>query len=148
MTVKNYLRSKFYQNIVNIVLNITLKNIFRNQTFYRKKYYILPRVVTADNRIQVFQYKLLNIWFFKKVLFKFGIVSQSVYSFCNSEEETLFHNFHIHTQNLWNQLQTYISQNLISCLTFHSQIIPCLTPQSTMFVFIDTHLENRVIVNH
>ena len=82
------------------------------------------------------------------MLFKFGIVSQSLYSFCNSEEEAPFHIFHIHTQNIWNHLQTYISQNLVSCLTFHSQIIPCLTPQGTMFVFIDTHLENRVIVNH
>ena len=75
------------------------------------------------------------------MLFKFGIVSRSLCSFCNSEEETPFHIFHdcTHTQNLWNQLQTYISENLV---------IPCLTPQSAMFGFIDTQLENRVIINH
>ena len=131
MTVKNYIRSKFYQNTLNLVLNITLKNIFYNQTFYWKKY-IFPQVVTADDRMQVFQYKLLNIWFLKKMWFKFGIVSQSLYSFCNSEEETLFYIFHTHTQNLWNQLQTYISQNIV---------ILCWTTQSTMFGFIDTQLQ-------
>ena len=75
------------------------------------------------------------------MLFKFGIVSRSLCSFCNSEEETPFHIFHdcTHTQNLWNQLQTYISENLV---------IPCLTPQSAMFGFIDTQQENCVIINH
>ena len=72
-----------------------------------KKIYILPRVATVDNRIRVFQHKLLNnILFLNKMLFKFGIVSRSLCSFCNSEEETPFHIFHDcnHTQNLWNQL--------------------------------------------
>ena len=75
------------------------------------------------------------------MLFKFGIVSRSLWSFRNSEEETPFHIFHesTHTQNLWNQLQTYINENLV---------IPCLTPQSAMFGFIDTQLENRVTINH
>ena len=75
------------------------------------------------------------------MLFKFGIVSQSLCSFRNSEEETPFNIFHdcTHTQNLWNQLQTYISENLV---------IPCLTPPRAMFGFIDTQQENRVIINH
>ena len=42
-------------------------------------------------------------------------------------------------QNLWNQLQTYISENLV---------IPCLTPQSAIFGFIDIQQENLVIINH
>ena len=66
-----------------------------------KKIYSLPRVVTVDNRIRVFQYKLLNnILFLNKMLFKFGIVPRSLCSFCNSEEETPFHIFHdcTHTQ--------------------------------------------------
>ena len=98
------------------------KKISHSNTDWKKNY-ILPDVVTGDNR------------------FKFGIVSRSLCSFCNSGEETPFHIFHdcTHTQNLWNRLQTYISDNLV---------IPCLTPQSAMFGFIDTKLENRVIVNH
>ena len=75
------------------------------------------------------------------MLFKFRIVSRSLCSFCNSEEETPFHIFPdcTHTKNLWNQLQTYISKNLV---------IPCLTPQSGMFGFIDTQQENHVIINY
>ena len=90
----------------------------------------------------MFQYELLNnILFLNKILFKSGIGSRSLCSFCNSDEETPFHIFHdcTHTQNFWNQLQTYISENLV---------IPCLTPQSAMFGFIDNQLENRVILNH
>ena len=75
------------------------------------------------------------------MLFKFRIVSRSLCSFCNSEDETPFHIFQdcTHTENLWNQLQTYTSEN---------RVIPCLTPQSAMFGFIDTQHENRVILNH
>ena len=107
-----------------------------------EKNYILPRVFTADNRIQVFQYKgLNNILISNRMLFKFGIISRSLCSFCNSEVETPFHVFHdcAHTQNLWNQLQTYISENLV---------IPCLTPQSAIFDLIDTQQKNLVIINH
>ena len=69
------------------------------------------------------------------------MVPRSLCSFSNSEEETPFHVFHdcTHTQSLWNQLQTYISKNLVT---------PCLTLQSAMFGFIDTQQENRVIINH
>ena len=76
-----------------------------------------------------------------KMFFKFGTVSRSFCSICNSEEETPFHTFDdcTHTQSLWNQRQTYISENLV---------IPCLIPQSAMFGFIDTQQENRVIINH
>ena len=75
------------------------------------------------------------------MLFKFGTVSWSLCSFCNSEEENPFHIFYdcTHTQNFWNQLETCISLN---------RIIPCLTPQSAMFGFINTQQENGVIINH
>ena len=92
--------------------------------------------------LKICKYKLLNnILFLSKMLFKFGIVLRSLCSFCNSEEETPFHIFHdcTHTQNLWNQLQTYISKNLV---------IPYWTPQSAMLGFIDTQQVNRVIINH
>ena len=75
------------------------------------------------------------------MLFKFGILSRTLFSFSNPEEETPFHFSHdyTHTKNLWNQLQTYISKNLI---------IPCLTPQSAMSGFINTQQEHCVIINH
>ena len=43
--------------------------------------YILQHIVTVDNRIQMFQYKLLNsVLFLNKMLVKLGIVSQSLCS--------------------------------------------------------------------
>ena len=90
----------------------------------------------------MFQCKLLNnILFLHKMLFKSGIVLRFLCWSCNSEEETPFYIIHdcTHTQNLWKQLQTYIRENLV---------IPCLTPQSVMFGFIDPQQENRVVTSH
>ena len=87
-----------------------------------EKNYILPRVVTVDNIIRVFQYILLNNILFLNKMFKFRIVSRSLCLSCNSEEETPFHIFHgcTHTRNVWNQLQACISENLVfPCLTLH-----------------------------
>ena len=84
-----------------------LEKHFSQSNIDWKKTYILLRVVIVDNRMRVFQYKLLdNILFLNKMLLKFGIVSRSLCSFCNSEEETQFHIFHdcTHKKNLWNQL--------------------------------------------
>ena len=51
------------------------EKLFSQSNMDWKKFYILSRVVTVDNRIRVFQYKLLNsILFLKKMFFKFGIV--------------------------------------------------------------------------
>ena len=68
-------------------------------------------------------------------------MSRSFCLFSNTEEETPYHIFDdcTHTQNLWNQLQTHISENLL---------IPCLTPQNTMFGLIDNQQENCVIINY
>ena len=104
MTVKNYI----YE--IQVLLKFTkptsqhyFEKHFSQSNIDWKKIYTLPRAVTVDNRIRVFQYKLLNnILFLNKMLFKFGIVSRSLCSFCNSEEETSFYIFHdcTHTQNL------------------------------------------------
>ena len=77
-----------------------------SQQYFEKHFLqsnILPRIVTVDNRILVFRYKLLsNVFFLNKMLFKIGIVSRSLCSFCNSEGETPFHIFHdcTHTESL------------------------------------------------
>ena len=75
------------------------------------------------------------------MLFKFGIASRSLCSFCISEEETSLHIFHncTHTQNLCNHLQTDISENFV---------IPTLTRQSAMFPFTDNQQKNCVIIKH
>ena len=43
---------------------------FSKSNIDQKKIYILPRVVTVDNRIRVFQYKMLNnVLFLNKMFF-------------------------------------------------------------------------------
>ena len=75
------------------------------------------------------------------MLFIFGIVLRFLFTFCKSHEETPFYTFHDcpRTQNLWNHGQTYISENLV---------IPCLTPESAIFGFINNQLKNRFIINY
>ena len=49
------------------------KNIFQKSNLDWKTIYMLPRIVTKDSRLQVFQYKVLdNILYLNKMLFRFG----------------------------------------------------------------------------
>ena len=66
--------------------------------------YLLPRSVTVDTKSREFQYKLLHrIVFTNKALYKMGIVSSSMCTFCGKFEESLKHLF-IHceiTSSFW-----------------------------------------------
>ena len=54
----------------------------------------MPRRVTIDNNLRIFQYKILNnVLYLNEKLFKFKIVSSPLCSFCNSEDETQIHLF-------------------------------------------------------
>ena len=54
--------------------------------------YFLPRIATADTIIRAFQYKLLkNVLFLNKMLYRFGILQDTLCSFCSLEEETPIH---------------------------------------------------------
>ena len=102
-----------------------------------KKNYILPRVVAADNKIRVFQYKLLNnILFLNKMLFKFGIISRSLWSFCNSEEEIPFHIFTtVLTHKIFRINFRHILARILS-FHVHYQWVLCLT----LYRVITNHL--------
>ena len=71
------------------------KNVFQNSNLDWKTIYMLPRIVTKDSRLQVFQYKLLNnVLYLNKMLFRFG----KICFFCEMTEQTptyLFYNFRI-----------------------------------------------------
>ena len=71
------------------------KNVFENSNLDWKTIYMLPRTVTKDSRLQVFQYKLLNnVLYLNKMLFRFG----KICFFCKMTEQTptyLFYNFTI-----------------------------------------------------
>ena len=108
------------------------KIIFQNSNLDWKNIYMLPRIVTKDSRLQVFQYKLLNnVLYLNKMLFRFGKIDSLLCSFCKMIEETplyLFYNC-IKTKRLWDQLKDFISNKTLS--------FPSLTPQSAILGYID-----------
>ena len=106
-----------------------------------KDIYTLPRHVTFNTNLRIFQNKLLhNILYLNKMLHEFGKKLSPLCSFCMEEPETPAHLFHSCTKTnfLWMQLQHSFQNVLI--------ILP-VTPQSTIFGFID-HKINDHLVNH
>ena len=104
--------------------------------------YTLPRTITRDSTLRIFQYKLINnVLYLNKSLFRFGIVTDSLCSFCKVFDESPLHLFHdcTFTQTLWNQLRNYLCENIV---------IPPLTSQSAIFGFTDTKIDNYLILNH
>ena len=65
------------------------ENIFSNFNLDWKSIYLLPRCVTLDANLRMFQYKLLNnILYLNKMLFRFKKVDSPLCSFCDEEEQT------------------------------------------------------------
>ena len=80
------------------------EKVFAGHDFEWDRIYILPRIVTTDSRIWIFQYKILhNVLYLNKKLFEFNKINSPECSFCIFEEETTIHLFHIcrKTQALW-----------------------------------------------
>ena len=93
-----------------------------------KEIYILPRKISIDSNLRMFQYKILNnILLLNKLLFKFKKVPSPLCSFCNSADETSLHSFYTCnvTKRLWNELQHFVSQYLY---------IPEITPQRAFLI--------------
>ena len=102
---------------------------------------MLPRIVTKDSRLQVFQYKLLNnVLYLNKMLFKFGKIDSPLCPFCKKIEETPLHLFYncIKTKFLWDQLKDFIS---------NETSFPSLTPQSAILGHINLS-DDYVLINH
>ena len=96
-----------------------------------KEIYILPRKISIDTNLRMFQYKILsNILFLNKLLFKSEKVQSPLCSFCHSADETLLHIFYTCniTKRLWNELKYFISRYLY---------IPETTPQSALLGFLN-----------
>ena len=80
-----------------------------------KEIFTLPRKVSIDTDLCMFQYKILNnILFLNKLLFKFKKAPLPLCSFCNSADETPLHILYTcnTTKRLWNELQYFVSQYL------------------------------------
>ena len=111
---------------------IYYKFFFQNSNLDWKTIYMLPRIVTKDSRLQVFQYKLLNnVLYLNKMLFKFEKIDSPLCPFCKMIEETPLHLFYncIKTKLLWDQLKDFISNETLS--------FPSLTPQSAILGHIN-----------
>ena len=106
------------------------------------KIYTLPRLVTVDSYIRVFQYKLChNTLFLKARLFHLGHSSDSLCSLCRDTTETPIHFFCecTVTKTLWNELIEFFSPSINLGL---------LTPQSALLGFFNEKDAMHLLRNH
>ena len=78
---------------------------------------LLPRRVTVDTNLHIFQYKILsNMFYLNEKFLRFKKISCPLCSFCQSENETPIHLFHgwIKANFLWYKLISK-SKNRSSC---------------------------------
>ena len=117
------------------------ENLFSNFKPDRKSICLLPRRVTLDTNLRMFQYKLLNnALYLNNMLFRFKKVDSPLCSYCNEEEQTPLHLFHscLKTKQLWNRLRQYFSQFIN---------IPLSTPQSSILEIFDNN-QHSELINH
>ena len=117
------------------------ENLFFNINLDWKSIYLLPRRVTLDANLRMFQYKLLNNGpYLNIMLIRFKKVDSPLCSNCNEEEETLPHLFHscLKTKQLWTKLRQYFSQFIN---------IPHFTPQSSILGIFDNN-QHSELINH
>ena len=92
--LKNHQIYCLHKLIQNLLLNCTTKMFFKIQ-IDSKTIYMLPRRVTKDLRLRVFQYKLLNsVLYLNKMLFRFEKIDSPLCSFCKMIGETVLHLFY------------------------------------------------------
>ena len=113
------------------------ENLFSNFKPDWKSIYLLPRRVTLDANLRMFQYKLLNnVLYLNNMLFRFKKVDSPLCSYCNEEEEILFHLFHSCLKTkLLNKLRQYFSQFIN---------IPYSTPQSSILGIFDNNQHSEL----
>ena len=71
------------------------ENLFSNFKPDWKSIYLLPRRVTLDTNLRMFQYKLLNnVLYLNNMLFRFKKFYSPLCSYCNEEEESPLHLFY------------------------------------------------------
>ena len=116
-------------------------NIFPNLQVEWKKIYLLPRKVSNDTNLRMFQYKILNnILYLNKQLFIFNKKDTKLCSYCKLQDETINHIF-VECKfaiKLWSDLRHYCQ-----C----SFDIPILNPQSTTFGFFEIDPDLVILLN-
>ena len=108
-----------------------------------KDIYVLPRRASLDSKIREFQYKVLNrILYVNKALYKIGIASSPLCTFCQISEESLGHLF-IHCP-----ISSAFWLSVVEWLKNYFSTIQCLTDVSIMFGLFgkETQLINHIIL--
>ena len=117
-------------------------NIFPNLQVEWKKIYLLPRKVSNDTNLRMFQYKILNnILYLNKQLFIFNKKDTKLCSYCKLQDETINHIF-VECKfaiKLWSDLRHYCQSSFV---------IPILNPQSAIFGFFETDPDLVILLNH
>ena len=102
-------------NFLKATSQAYFQNIFTGHGFEWDKIYILPRIVTTDSRIRIFQYKILyNVLYLNKKSFEFNKINSPECSFCKCDEERTINLFHIcrKTQALCTHLTSHLNRYL------------------------------------
>ena len=73
--------------------NLYYQKKFNGSSLDWKNIYLLERIVTKDSKWRAFQFKLLNVLYLNKMLFKFGKIGSPLCFFCNLKDETSYHLF-------------------------------------------------------
>ena len=90
-----------------------------------KKKNFLIRNTTLDTKARMFQYNFLhNILYANKMPLKFGKVTSPRCSFCKLHDETVIHLIYdcLIVRELWNQLKSILSNNLIFISDVHNRV--------------------------
>ena len=120
----------------------TIRNMLNLSEIDRKKVYLIPRMVTIETALRVFQYKILNnMLHLNNRLYKFGFADNPLSSLCAKEPETIKHLFCycICTQKLWKSLQRWLRASVV---------LPALTAEAAIIGKRDAEHRNSLLVNH
>ena len=101
----------------------------------------MPRRVTIDTNVRIFQYKILNnVLYLNEKPFRFKIVSSPLCSLCSSENETPIHLFYScnQTKSLWSKLQELLNSE---------KLLAQNMPKSAFFSFPDNKENHLEIIN-
>ena len=109
----------------NPTAQITMEALLQEPSIEWSLVYTLPRKVTIDTSTRIFQYKILNnILYLNNRLYKMTITESPLCSLCGDDLETILH-FFCHcsiTQNLWTQMQNWLS-NILDIPELTSKIV-------------------------
>ena len=136
------------------ILITTVKYKPTSQKYFEKKFtdlsldwkeiYMIPRIVSSNTYMRYFQYKVLNnTLFLNKKLFLFKKSNSPLCSFCNEEDETVFHLYFYcpNVRNIWNQLDFYLAEDfLLAPQTLQAAVFGFSEKDNTEKVILYNHL--------